>query len=311
MSRPTLRIATRRSVLARAQAELVAARLEAGLGVDVALVEVMSEGDRTKAPLSEIGGRGVFVGAVRTAVTAGRADVAVHSLKDLPTLADDRVLLAAVPERDDPRDALIARDGLTLGELPAGSTVGTGSLRRAAQLHALGLGLSIVDIRGNVDTRIAKVAAGELDAVVLARAGLLRLHRQSEITEVLDPIQMLPAPGQGALAVEVAAADADLANDVRAVLDCAETRSAVTAERAVLRTLDAGCTAPVGALADLADGDDGPELWLRAMVAAPDGGWSLRLSATGSPDDAEDVGSKLAKQLLAEGADELQAVLPS
>jgi hydroxymethylbilane synthase len=305
-----LRIATRASALARAQAEQVATRLRAESGREVDLVEVVSEGDRSHASLSEIGGQGVFVGAVREAVVTGRADLAVHSLKDLPTLSDDRVVLAAVPEREDPRDALVARDGLTLGQLPAGSTVGTGSFRRVAQVQMLGLGLTLVDIRGNVDTRIRKVAEGELDAVVLARAGLLRLHRESEVTEILDPIQMLPAPGQGALAVEVAATRLDLGDELRDLLECASARSAVTAERAVLRGLDAGCTAPIGALADVADGDDGPELWLRAIVAAPDGNWSLRLSATGSPDDPDDVGSGLAKQLLAEGAGDLLAELP-
>jgi hydroxymethylbilane synthase len=311
VTRALLRIATRASTLARVQAESVGARLRAGLGVDVELVEVVSEGDRTRAPLAEIGGQGVFVGAVREAVVTRRADVAVHSLKDLPTFTDERVALAAVPEREDPRDALIARDGLTLGELPPGSTVGTGSIRRAAQIRALGLGLALVDLRGNVDSRLRRVQDGELDAIVLARAGLMRLHRQGEITEILDPIQMLPAPGQGALAVEVAASDADLGESIRRLLDSVTARATVTAERAVLRTLEAGCTAPVGALADIADGDRGPELWLRALVTAPDGGWSLRLSATGAPDDAEVVGAGLAKQLLAEGAGDLLAELPS
>lgn len=309
MTRPTLRIATRASTLARAQARAVADRLSDALdGVEVDLVEVVSEGDRTAAPLAEIGGAGVFVGAVRAALAAGEADVAVHSLKDLPTAPDERVVLAAVPEREDPRDALVARDGLTLGELPAASTVGTGSLRRAAQLRALGLGLTVVDIRGNVDTRIAKVAAGELDAVVLARAGLLRLGREAEATEVLDPIQMLPAPGQGALAVEVAEGNPGLARQVREALDCEASRCTVTAERALLRSLEAGCTAPVGALADLADGDTGPELWLRAVVGTPDGSWDLRLSASGPPSDPEELGVRLAEQLLAEGARELLAV---
>lgn len=307
MTRPRLRLATRGSALARAQATAIATRLHDGLGVNVDLVEVVSAGDRTSASLAEIGGRGLFVGAVRDALTDGRADVAVHSLKDLPTAHDARVVLAAVPERSDPRDALVARDGLTLGELPAGSAVGTGSMRRVAQLRALGLGLTLVDVRGNVDTRLRKVADRELDAVVLARAGLLRLHRQDEITEVLDPLQVLPAPGQGALAVEVAATETGLAGDVCAVLDCAETRAVITAERAVLRDLEAGCTAPVGALADVADGDDGPELWLRAMVGAPDGSWSVRMSATGAPADADDVGSRLARQLLADGAGVLLA----
>lgn len=300
-----LRLATRSSALARAQASSVADRLHACLGVDVELVDIVSDGDRTRASLATIGGQGVFVSAVRDAVAENRADVAVHSLKDLPTVADDRVLVAAVPVREDPRDALVARDGLTLGELPAGSTVGTGSPRRAAQLRALGLGLVIVDIRGNVDTRLAKVASADLDAVVLARAGLLRLERQSEITEVLDPLQMLPAPGQGALAVEVSAAASALATEVAAALDDVPSRAAVTAERSVLRTLEAGCTAPVGALAEVAEGDDGPELWLRAVVTTPDGSWSIRLSATGRPDDAEGVGDRLAKELLAEGAQEL------
>lgn len=302
-----LRIGTRASTLARTQSSLVADRLRDGLGVDVELVDVITDGDRTRAPLTEIGGQGVFVGAVRQALVDGEVDVAVHSLKDLPTVPDERVLLAAVPEREDPRDALVARDGLTLAELPASSTVGTGSPRRAAQLNALGLGLSVVDVRGNVETRIARVTTGQIDAVVLARAGLIRLQRQAEATEVLDPLQMLPAPGQGALAVEVAATSPDLVGDVAAVLDCAPTRSAVTAERSLLRALGAGCTAPVGALAEYAEGDFGPEIWLRAVVAAPDGTSSIRLSMTGPPDTAEDVGRRLAEDLLSEGAGALMS----
>ncbi len=302
-----LRIGTRASMLARTQSALVASRLHATLGSGVELVDVISDGDKTTAPLAQIGGQGVFVGAVRQALVDGAVDVVVHSLKDLPTLPDDRVLLAAVPERDDPRDALVARDGLTLGQLPAGSTVGTGSPRRAAQLNALGLGLSVVDLRGNVDTRVAKVSSGQLDAVVLALAGLARLQRQAEVTEVLDPLQMLPAPGQGALAVEVAARHPALAADVAAALDYAPSRAAVTAERSLLRSLGAGCTAPVGALAEHAEGDDGPEIWLRAVVAAPDGSWSIRLSATGPPDAAADIGCRLAQEMLAEGAAELMS----
>lgn len=302
-----LRIGTRASTLARTQSAQIASRLHALLGVDVELVDVISDGDKTIAPLAQIGGQGVFVGAVRQALVDGDVDVVVHSLKDLPTFPDERVLLAAIPEREDPRDALVARDGLTLGELPASSTVGTGSPRRAAQLNALGLGLSVVDVRGNVDTRIAKVTSGQLDAVLLARAGLIRLQRQAEITEVLDPLQMLPAPGQGALAVEVAASRHDLAGDVASALDSARTRAAVTAERSLLRALEAGCTAPVGALAEYAEGDDGPEIWLRAVVAAPDGSWCIRLSTTGRPHSAEDIGRRLAMELLAEGAGELMS----
>jgi hydroxymethylbilane synthase len=297
-----LRVGTRASILARAQSEAVAVRLRAALGVTVELVAVVSEGDRTVAPLTQIGGSGVFVGAVRDALAAGDVDVAVHSLKDLPTAADDRVVVAAVPRREDPRDALVARDGLTLGELPTGSTVATGSPRRAAQLRALGLGVRVVDIRGNVDTRLRKVAAGTVDAVLLARAGLIRLGRVDEITETLDPIQMLPAPGQGALAVEVAVAATGLADDIGSVLDDPDSRSAVTAERALLRTLEAGCLAPIGALADVAEGDEGPEMWLRAVVAAPDGSSLVRLSAAGTTTDPAALGDSLARELLTEGA---------
>jgi hydroxymethylbilane synthase len=298
----TIRIGARASALSRAQADILAAVLQSRLGADVAFVPVASHGDRTSAPLTEIGGAGVFVGAVRQALLDGDVDVVVHSLKDLPTVDDDRVALAAVPVRGDARDALVARDGLTLGELPPGSTVGTGSPRRAAQLRALGLGLEVAPIRGNVDTRLAKVAAGDYDAVVVARAGLERLGRDQEITETIDPLQMLPAPGQGALAVEVAAASTSLASDVHTALDDASTRAACAAERAVLRSLEAGCSAPIGALADVAEGDDGLELWLRAVVAAPDGSRLVRLSTTGSPDDAEQVGRDLANELLSEGA---------
>lgn len=297
-----IRIGTRTSALATVQSELVAAELRRALGVETELVSVVSDGDRSAAALTEIGGVGVFVGAVREALVEGRVDLAVHSLKDLPTAPDGRVVLAAVPIRSDPRDALVARDALSLGELPAGARIGTGSPRRAAQLNALGLGVQIVPIRGNVDTRLAKVAAGEYDGVVLARAGLLRLGREGEITETLDPIQVLPAPGQGALAVEVAADAAALADDVRGVLDDVGTRSACLAERTLLLELEAGCSAPIGALAEVAEGDDGEELWLRGVVAAIDGSHLVRLSATGRPEDATAVGAALAAELMAEGA---------
>jgi hydroxymethylbilane synthase len=304
----TLRIGTRASKLARAQSTLVGAALERSLGVTVELVDVQSEGDRSGAPLTEIGGQGVFVGAVREALLDGRADVVVHSLKDLPTVDDDRVTLAAVPVRGDPRDALVARDGLTLGELPHGSRIGTGSPRRAAQLHALGMGLEITAIRGNVDTRIRKVTDGELDGVVLARAGLARIGREGDITESLDPIQMLPAPGQGALAVEVVAGATALADDIAEALDHAATRCAVTAERALLRGLEAGCSSPVGALAEVAEGDAGPEVWLRGVALAPDGSQLVRLSASGDVSDPEHLGRRLADDMLEEGAARLMRV---
>ena len=302
----TIRIGTRASALARAQSSLVADALSAAMGVPVELVNVMSEGDTSSRPLTEIGGQGVFVGAVREALVAGEVDVVVHSLKDLPTGEDDRIRLAAVPVRGDVRDALVARDGLTLGELPVGSRVGTGSPRRAAQLRALGLGLDVVPIRGNVGTRIGRVGPTDLDGVVLARAGLVRLGREDEITETLDPIQMLPAPGQGALAVEVAAAaDTGLAEQVAAALDDPSTRAAVTAERELLRVLEAGCSAPIGALAEVAEGDEGPEIWLRGVVAALDGSHLVRLSAAGSAEEPTEVGRRLAQELLAEGVADL------
>ena len=298
-----LRVGTRASTLARTQTQILADRLTKTLGVVVNVVPVVSDGDRSTAPLTEIGGQGVFVGAVREALVAGDVDVVVHSLKDLPTSPDDRVRLAAVPARDDFRDALVARDDLPLAELPPGSTVGTGSPRRTAQLNALGLGVVVVAIRGNVETRLAKVSSGELDAIVLARAGLVRLGREAEITETIDPIQMLPAPGQGALAVEVAACSHGLADDIAGALDDSCSRAAVTAERALLRTLQAGCLAPVGALGDVAEGDEGPELWLRGVVVALDGSVAVRMSAIGSTADPAGVGDRLAKEMLAAGAD--------
>jgi hydroxymethylbilane synthase len=306
MTPTPLRIGTRGSRLALAQTTEVADRLAAALDREVTPVPVRTEGDATDRPLTEFGGQGVFVSALREALVRGDVDVAVHSLKDLPTATDDAVALAAVPTRQDPRDVLVARDGLTLGELPVGSTVGTGSPRRAAQLHALGLGLNVVPIRGNVDTRMDKVLSrGEVDAVVLARAGLARLGRLDDVTEVLDPLQMLPAPGQGALAVECRADDHDLVAQVRSAVDDVATRAAVAAERSLLATLEAGCSAPVGALAEIVDGGDGDEMWLRAVVLDLEGRWPLRTSSVGAPDDAVGIGRRLAEQLLTDGAADL------
>ncbi|PZS36722.1 MAG: hydroxymethylbilane synthase [Pseudonocardiales bacterium] len=301
----TLRVGTRASALARTQTGLVVT----ALGAPAEIIAIVTEGDRSSAALTQIGGTGVFVSALRTALLTGEIDVAVHSYKDLPTAAADGVVIAAVPPREDPRDALVARDEMTLGELPAGSRVGTGSPRRAAQLRALGLGLEIVDLRGNVDTRLGKVASGELDAVVLAYAGLRRLGRASEVTEVLDPIQVLPAPAQGALAVECRSSDDD-AIAVLAALNSTDTASAVTAERALLAALEAGCSAPVGALAEVVEGDSVGglarlEVFLRGSVTAIDGSSAVRLSGTGASTDADGVGRRLAAELLANGADQM------
>ncbi|HEY7717355.1 MAG TPA: hydroxymethylbilane synthase [Pedococcus sp.] len=300
MTRP-LRLGTRRSALATTQSGWVAQRLR-DLGHTVELVEIVTEGDVTSAPLATLGGTGVFAAAIRQALLAGEVDLAVHSLKDLPTAPEPGLVVAAVPEREDPRDALVARDGLTLGELPSGAVVGTGSPRRVAQLAALGLGLEVKDIRGNVDTRIGYVRSGALDAVVLARAGLSRLGRLDEVTETLDPLQMLPAPGQGALAVECRSGDTEV-RELLAALEDADTRACVTAERALLAALEAGCSAPVGALAEVVEGEAGPELSLRAFAGAADGTGDLRRSVVGPVDHAARLGADLAAILLEDGAE--------
>lgn len=301
-----VRVGTRRSLLATTQSGHVAEMVR-GLGLGAELVEITTDGDRSQASGASLVGSpstGVFVSALRDALLAGEVDLAVHSLKDLPTYPCEGVTLVVVPPREDPRDAVVARDGLTLGELPVGSRVGTGSPRRAAQLHALGLGLDVLPIRGNVDTRIRTVRDGRMDAVVLARAGLARIDRLTEATEVLDPLQMLPAPGQGALAVECRSDDAELIAAL-AVLDDPLTRAAVDAERSVLATLEGGCSAPIGALAEVVEGEDEEELWVRAIALSPDGALSVRMSATGSPADAHGVGARLAEEMLADGAGQL------
>jgi hydroxymethylbilane synthase len=273
----------------------------------VELVHIVTEGDRSSAAIAQLGGTGVFVAAIRRALLEGSIDLAVHSYKDLPTAPEPGLRIAAVPLREDPRDALVARDGLTLGELPPGSKVGTGAPRRVAPLRALGLGLDIVPIRGNVDTRLGRVAPGDLDAVVLARAGLARLGRLDAITETLDPLQVLPAPAQGALAVECRTSDART-RELLGRLEDATVRACVVAERSTLAALEAGCSAPVAAYAELAEGDAGPELFLRASVTAIDGSDAVRGSITGPLLDAAVLGRALATELLDRGAAELMAV---
>ncbi len=311
-STAVLRLGTRASKLAHTQSQGVADAITAATGHPVELVHISTEGDRSQAAIASMGTTGVFVTALRDALLAGDIDLAVHSYKDLPTAPAPGLILAAVPPREDPRDALIARDGLTLGELPAGSKVGTGAPRRVAQLRALGLGLEIVPIRGNVDTRLGRVAGsasgpGDLDAVVLARAGLSRLGRAGEITETLDPLQVLPAPAQGALAVECRTSDART-RELLGRLEDSRTRACVLAERTTLATLEAGCSAPVAAYAEVAEGEDGPELFLRASVTAIDGSDGVRGSATGPLADAVALGRALAEELLDRGAVELMAI---
>jgi hydroxymethylbilane synthase len=292
-----LRVGTRRSALARAQTDLVVA----GLGTPVEVIPIVTAGDRTAAPIEVIGGTGVFVSALREALLAGDIDLAVHSAKDLPVVPAEGIVIGAVPPREDPRDAVVARDRLTLAELPKGALVGTGSPRRAAQLRALGLDLYVVPVRGNVDTRLAHVGEN-LDAVVLAVAGLRRLGRFDAITEILDPTRFVPAPAQGALAVECRADDL-AAREVLAAFDDTGARACITAERALLSSLEAGCSAPIGALAEIHDNP--AELTLTAVVTAADGSDAVRRSLTGVVADSADVGRRLAAELIASGADKM------
>ena len=304
-----IKIGTRGSLLATTQAGTIRDEL-IGRGRRAELVIISTEGDRSHQPVAEIG-VGVFTAALREAIADGRVDMAVHSYKDLPTAADDRFVIAAIPRREDARDALVARDGMVLGELPAGSVIGTSSVRRAAQLRALGLGLEIRPLRGNLDTRLNRVSSGDLDGIVVARAGLARLGRLGDVTETLEPVQMLPAPAQGALAVECRASDTELAA-LLAELDDSDTRAAVTAERVLLAKLEAGCSAPVGAIAEVVESidDDGrvfEELSLRACVAAVDGSDVIRASGVGTPGRSAELGLSVAEELFELGAREVMS----
>jgi hydroxymethylbilane synthase len=293
-----------------AQSGQVADAVSRVTGRPVELVEITTYGDVSRENLAQIGGTGVFVTALREALVRGEVDFAVHSLKDLPTAQPENLALAAVPVREDVRDVLVARDGLTFEQLPDGARVGTGSPRRMAQLNAYarshGMSIETVAIRGNVDTRIGYVHSGELDAVVLAAAGLNRIGRIDEVTDFLSVDTVLPAPGQGALAIECAADNADLVAAL-AELDDPFTRVAVTAERSLLAALEAGCSAPVGAYADLlADGQIVKEMRLRGVVGMTDGSTLVQLSTTGpvpeTHDQAMSLGRELAAEMLAKGA---------
>jgi hydroxymethylbilane synthase len=306
----TIRLATRGSLLARTQSGQVADALRALSGLPVEIVEVRSHGDADqRTPLADFGGVGVFVAAVREAVLRGDAEVAVHSLKDLPTDPAPGLVVAAIPTREDPRDVLVSRGGATVLTLPVGARVGTGSPRRAAQLLAVRPDLQVVPVRGNVDTRLRTVTDGTLDAVVLARAGLARLGRLDAVTEAIEPALMLPAPGQGALAVECRDVDVDVALlDALRSLDDAATRAAVTAERSLLATLEAGCSAPVGAYATVTEDGAGLLVHLTGTVVSLDGRTQVRKSVTGTAGDAVAVGRELALDLLASGAPGLRPV---
>lgn len=314
----TFRVGTRGSALATTQTGWAAKRLAQSSGLEVETILVKTEGDVITGPLSQLGGTGVFAAALRQHLLDSGCDLAVHSLKDLPTKQPEGLVLAAIPEREDVRDALCARDGLKLSELPEGAKIGTGSPRRAAQLLAFRQDFQIVDIRGNVPTRLGRVKGirdthddgsvgrsvqGDLDAVILAAAGMRRLGLDKHITEYLDPQIMLPAPGQGALALEVRSTGSDhpALDQALADLDHLPTRMQVEAERALLAALEAGCAAPIGALARV----EGQTLILEAVACNPDGSETMRRSAQSnglSVQAAQELGRSLAESMIADGA---------
>jgi hydroxymethylbilane synthase len=305
----TLRIGTRGSALALAQTGVVAASVAKASGLEVEIVPIATEGDHSSESLASLGGTGVFASALREALLAGTCDLVVHSLKDLPTDVFPGLRIGAIPKRADARDALCARDGRTLEALEPGSRIGTGSPRRAAQLRGWRPDVEVVDIRGNIDTRLRKVVDGELDAVVLAAAGLARIGRLDAVTEFFELGKWATAPGQGALAIEVRDSYSSSFAAMLKAVDHASTRLAVLAERAVLARLEAGCAAPIGACAVL----DGELLFLTATVYAPDGSASVTSSHAlvieGSAAERAalpgELGDRVAAELLSLGAADL------
>ncbi|MFB3777470.1 MAG: hydroxymethylbilane synthase [Bryobacteraceae bacterium] len=292
-----LTIGSRGSQLALWQARWIKSRLE-DLGQTCRIEVIRTTGDKiTDVPLAKVGTKGLFTKEIEEALLAGAIDLAVHSMKDLPTLVPEGLTVAAVPEREDPRDALL---GHRLRDLPAGCKVGTSSLRRAAQLRALRPDLEVEPMRGNLDTRLRKLEEGRYTAIMLAAAGLKRMGWDGRIAEILSTDYMCPAVGQGALAIETRD-DGGTAGAICAKLDHLETRTAVTAERAVLAALGGGCQVPIGAYGSV----DGGELHLIAVVATPDGARLIRRNATGPPDQAGELGSQLGAELLDAGADEI------
>jgi hydroxymethylbilane synthase len=297
-----LRLGTRKSPMAMAQSRRIARLITERTGRDVELTGITTFGDTSRAALAQIGGTGVFVSGLRERLLSRDIDIAVHSFKDLPSVQPDDIALAAVPVRDDPRDALCARDGAKLADLAPDALIGTGSPRRAAQLLMMRPRARPVAIRGNAGTRLGKVGTGELDGVILAVAGLARIGRLDAVTQVFEADEMLPAPGQGALAVECLVTRDDLA-ELLGVVDDPVSRAAVTAERSLLAALQAGCSAPVGGYAAGTE-----ELRLRAVVVAANGETALRASADGPAAEAERLGRDVAAELLQRGAGRYTAV---
>jgi hydroxymethylbilane synthase len=296
-----LRLGTRGSLLALAQADWIARQLQERCGRPIVVLTVATPGDESTAPIERLGTTGVFTTTLRQALLRGTVDLVVHSCKDLPTAAVPGLRVVAFPAREDPRDALIWPGGTSLDGLPRGARVGTGSPRRAALLRAAGRQLRVVPMRGNVDSRLRKLAAGEVDALVLAMAGLSRLGLVDGTVTPLDPALLMPAPAQGVLAVECRADDPATAAQLRTI-DHAPTRAAAIAERGFLAGLDAGCTAPVGALAELsAKTGTEPALRMAGVIAAPDGSAVIRAHASGKAGEGAALGRQLAQTLLKDG----------
>ncbi|MBU3055671.1 hydroxymethylbilane synthase [Pseudomonas indica] len=304
--RSEIRIATRKSALALWQAEYVKARLEAAHpGLRVSLVPMVSRGDKLlDAPLAKIGGKGLFVKELETALLENEADIAVHSMKDVPMDFPEGLGLYCICEREDPRDAFVSNTFASLDELPAGSVVGTSSLRRQAQLLARRPDLKIQFLRGNVNTRLAKLDASEYDAIILAAAGLIRLGFEARIRSFISVTDSLPAGGQGAVGIECRSADADV-HALLAPLHDQPTALRVHAERALNKRLNGGCQVPIACYAEL----ENDQLWLRGLVGNPDGSQLLRAESRAPAAEAERLGVEVAEALLAQGAaDILKAV---
>lgn len=304
MAARTLKIATRKSPLALWQANFVKDRLEALYPeLQVELVPMSTQGDKIlDTPLAKVGGKGLFVKELETAMLEGRADIAVHSMKDVPVEFPEGLGLHTICEREDPRDAFVSNRFGQIDELPQGAVVGTSSLRRQCQLRAARPDLVIRDLRGNVNTRLAKLDAGEYDAIILAAAGLKRLEMAHRITAFIEPEQSLPANGQGAVGIECRLDDHEL-HALLAPLEHPETRIRVLTERAMNRALQGGCQVPIGAYALV----QGEEVWLRGLVGSPDGSRVIRDEIRGLLADGEALGHTLAQRLLADGADVILA----
>lgn len=302
----TLKIATRQSPLALWQAEHIKARLQAlHPGLTVELVKFVTQGDKIlDTPLAKIGGKGLFVKELENALLDGRADLAVHSMKDVPMDLPDNLTLAVICERENPFDAFVSNQYLTLDDLPQGARLGTSSLRRKSQIQAYRPDLTIIDLRGNVGTRLGKLDDGEYDAIILAAAGLKRLQLESRIKQILPADLSLPAVGQGALGLECRSNDQAVLTLIAPLSDPA-TNICIRAERAFNRTLQGGCQVPIAGFAVL----ENNQLTMQGRVGSPDGQQLLKAEISGAPEQAEQLGQQLAQRLLEQGAGELLAAL--